>query len=169
MLFSNCLVFSGFDAYLLSMHEYAEDTLFRSFNPYTTTFSARRRTAYLFHTLDPTDSIPPSPLILIDNNSTRLFQTLNATLEAISPNKIAINEDLLGDGLAFSDGLHAGEGQVMRREMGKKWVDRFGTERMIPVEIIASRVGGKEQLKIYRDMQVSRDLSKVLTIGKLIS
>lgn len=66
-----------------------------------------------------------------------------------------MNEDGAGDGMAFSDGMHVGEGQVLRRELGEKWVGRFGTERMIPVEVIAARVGGKEQLEIYRDMQVS--------------
>jgi hypothetical protein len=30
---------------------------------------------------------------------------------------------------------------------------------MIPVEIIAARVGGKEQLRIYKDMQVSQLLN----------
>jgi hypothetical protein len=152
---------SGFDAYLLSMREYGEDTLFRSINPYTTTFSARRRTAYLFYSSPPSVSsgIPPSPLILIDNNSTRLFDTVKETLELLDPKRIAVNEDVAGDGMAFSDGLHAGEGQVLRRELGEKWVARFGVERMIPVEIIAARVGGKEQLKIHKDMQVSQLLN----------
>lgn len=68
------------------MREYAEDTAFRSLVSSTTTFSARRRTLFLFHTHPEVES----PLYLIDNTED-LWHTLNKTLERIDPKKIAVN------------------------------------------------------------------------------
>lgn len=68
------------------MREYAEDTAFRSLVSSTTTFSARRRTLFMFHTHPNIES----PLYLIDNKET-LWHTLNTTLERVDPKKIAIN------------------------------------------------------------------------------
>lgn len=132
------------------MREYAEDTIFRAFNSFTTTFSARRRTTYLFHTSPP--ALAPSPLLLIDNTP-QLWVSLNETLTLLNPQKIAVNIDR---GIAFSDGLHSGEGEAMRDALDSKWVERLSSERMLGVEVISARVGGKEQLEIYRNMQVRR-------------
>ena len=77
---------SGYDAWILSMREYAEDTAFRSLVSSTTTFSARRRTLYLFHTHPDV----PSPLHLIDNMPS-MWDTVLDTLEKIDPKRIAVN------------------------------------------------------------------------------
>lgn len=68
------------------MREYAEDTAFRSLVSSTTTFSARRRTLFLFHTHPEVEN----PLYLIDNTED-LWHALNKTLERIDPKKIAVN------------------------------------------------------------------------------
>ena len=68
------------------MREYAEDTAFRSLVSSTTTFSARRRTLFMFHTHPDV----PSPLHLVDNKAT-LWETLHETLEKVNPRKIAVN------------------------------------------------------------------------------
>lgn len=68
------------------MREYAEDTAFRSLVSSTTTFSARRRTLFLFHT----DDSLPSPLHLVDNKGT-IWDDLAERLEKVDPQKIAVN------------------------------------------------------------------------------
>nr|XP_031857323.1 uncharacterized protein CI109_007271 [Kwoniella shandongensis]KAA5524395.1 hypothetical protein CI109_007271 [Kwoniella shandongensis] len=134
----------GYDAWIITQREYAEDTVFRSLHSSTTTFSARRRTLFLFHT----NPDVPSPLLLIDNQQT-LWDTLLATLDKVDPKKIAVNID---DDMAFSDGLHTGEGQLLLQKLGPKWAKRVSSERAIGVEVVAARVGGEEQLSMYRLM-----------------
>jgi hypothetical protein len=53
--------------------------------------------------------------------------------------------------------------------LGPKWSSRLDSERMIPVEISATRVGGAEQLGYYRNMQVRRDSSLSCTEFRLMS
>ncbi len=95
------LIASGYDALLMSQREYAEDTVFKSLVSSTTTFSARRRTVYLFHSSNVTETGVANPSIWIDNTAA-VWDSLNATLTKINPNRIAINID---PDLAFSDGL----------------------------------------------------------------
>jgi hypothetical protein len=68
------------------MREYAEDTVFRSLVSTTTTFSARRRTLFLFHT-HPNIT---SPIHLVDNKP-EIWDELNRVLDAIQPERIAVN------------------------------------------------------------------------------
>lgn len=77
---------SGYDAWILSMREYAEDTVFRALVSSTTKFSARRRTLYLFHTHPDV----PSPLELIDNTP-QIWDEVAKVLEQVDPQRIAVN------------------------------------------------------------------------------
>ncbi|KAL7422645.1 hypothetical protein Q5752_001936 [Cryptotrichosporon argae] len=135
----------GYDAWLLSMREYAEDTAFTALVSSTTTFSARRRTLYLFHT----SAAAPSPLVVVDNTDD-LWGTLNATLFAVDPAKIAVDVDGF---VAFADGLHTGEGETLRARVDPKYAARLEPSRAIPVEVVAARAGGREQLAMYRLLQ----------------
>lgn len=137
----------GFDAYLLTQREYAEDTVFKGLVSSTTIFSARRRTVYLFHTGGKRSGVP-NPLVIIDNTP-ELWKILDEALRAIDPLKIGINVD---SDLAFSDGLHTGEGQALRSNLAPKWVERLSSHRMLGVETIAVRAGKQEQLDMYRQM-----------------
>lgn len=154
----------GYDAWLLSMREYAEDTAFRALVPTTTVFSARRRSVFLFHT-HPTIE---SPLYLIDNTE-GIWDTLNAALSEIDPQKIAIDVDAH---VAFADGLHAGETHALMLGLDPEYLFRTSPCRAIPVEVIAARVGGEAQLEQYQHMMetvwamVSDGFSeKVITAG----
>lgn len=80
------LIFSGYDGWILSMREYAEDTAFRALVSSTTTFSARRRTLFFFHTNKEVEN----PLRIVDNTE-ELWAKLNETLTKVDPKKIAIN------------------------------------------------------------------------------
>ncbi|KAG8878302.1 hypothetical protein FRB98_006280 [Tulasnella sp. 332] len=138
----------GFDVLLMSQREYAEDTVFRSLISSTTQFSARRRTIYLFHTKDVVKTGLANPTIWIDNTPA-IWGNLSDALDTINPGKIAVNID---PELAFSDGLHTGEGRTLFKNLPQKWADRCASERMIPVEIINLRAGGESQLNMYRLM-----------------
>lgn len=136
------------DAYIIDQKEYAEDTTFRALTSSASVFSARRRTLWLFHT----SPALPSPLKWIDNTPA-LWVALNDSLTAINPRRIAVNID---QAIAFSDGLHTGEGQALRAGLGEHWTSKLMSERMLGVEVVSRRSGGKEQLKYYRMMQVRR-------------
>ncbi|KAK8849845.1 hypothetical protein IAR55_005181 [Kwoniella newhampshirensis] len=123
----------GYDAWIITQREYAEDTVFKSLHSSTTTFSARRRTLFMFHT----NPDVPNPLHLIDNQQS-LWDTLLETLEKVNPKKIAVN--------------HTGEGRLLLNKLGPKWRKRVSSERAIGVEVVAARVGGEEQLKMYQLM-----------------
>lgn len=122
------------------MREYAEDTAFRALVPSTTTFSARRRSLFLF---TPTES-----LYLVDNTPA-LWDQLNATLYKLDPKSIAVNVD---EAVAFADGLHSGEGRALLSHLDERYRQRVSANRAIPVEVIAARAGGKSQLDTYRQM-----------------
>lgn len=106
----------------------------------------------LSHRHSTSPHLAPSPLHIISNHPSEIFSALNATLTLIDAQKIAINID---EHIAFSDGLHAGEERFLRVGLGEKWAGRMGSERMLGVEIVARRVGGKEQEGIWKTMQVS--------------
>jgi hypothetical protein len=136
------------DAYIIDQREYAEDTTFRALTSSAGVFSARRRTLWLFHT----SPALPSPLKWVDNTPA-LWAALNDSLTTIDPNRIAVNID---EAIAFSDGLHTGEGQALRTGLGEHWSSKLTSERMLGVEVVSRRSGGEEQLKYYRMMQVRR-------------
>lgn len=45
---------------------------------------------------------------------------------------------------------HTGEGQLLLEKLGSKWSSRVSSERALGVETIASRVGGSEQIEMYK-------------------
>ncbi|KAK4689404.1 hypothetical protein P7C73_g695, partial [Tremellales sp. Uapishka_1] len=133
----------GYDAWILTQREYAEDTVFRSLHSSTTTFSARRRTLFMFHTHPDV----PSPLHLIDNTP-ELWRTLHEVLERVNPKRIAVNVRRPPERKL----MHTGEGNLLMEKLGHKWAKRVSSTRAIGVEVIAARVGGAEQLRMYRLM-----------------
>jgi hypothetical protein len=54
--------------------------------------------------------------------------------------------------MAFSDGLHTGEGRLLLSKLGPKWSSRTSSNRAIGVEVVAARAGGQEQLGMYQVM-----------------
>lgn len=54
--------------------------------------------------------------------------------------------------MSFSDGLHTGEGQLLLSKLGPKWASRTSSHRAIGVDVVAARVGGEEQLGMYKRM-----------------
>lgn len=54
--------------------------------------------------------------------------------------------------MAFSDGLHTGEGRLLTSKLDSKWASRLSSCRAIGVETVAARAGGQEQLDMYRLM-----------------
>ena len=89
---------SGYDAWLLSMREYAEDTAFRALVPATTQFWGRRRTVFLFHT-HPNVTNPFHYISLKDD----LWEEMEKVLESVDPKRIAIN---VGDRTFFWSERH---------------------------------------------------------------
>lgn len=126
--------------------EYAEDTVFWSIKP-ATTFSARRRTVYLFHRQSGNFSGKANPLIWIDNTP-QVWKDLRATLEQYNPRTIALNVD---PDLAFADGMHAGELERVQAQLGRKWMGRVVREPMLATEYVATRIPA--QLDFYRKLQ----------------
>lgn len=136
----------GVDAWVMSMLEYSEDTVFFSLKD-ATQFSARRRTLYLFHT-DTTGEIP-NPRVWIDNTPT-LWTELNETLAILRPRAIAVN---ISPTEKFADGLHAGEYEALAGALGPAWSALFVRRPLLAIEYVSTRVQSPSQLKWYRVLQ----------------
>ncbi|KAI0020031.1 hypothetical protein F4780DRAFT_395984 [Xylariomycetidae sp. FL0641] len=132
----------GVDAWLISQREYAEDTVFWALKE-ATQFSARRRTTQLFLA----SPAAPAPAYTWVDNTERVWAELRAVLAAADPATIALNTHAE---LAFAGGLHAGELEVLTRELGERWADRFVLEPMLGIEAVAAMVPGR--LEWYRKM-----------------
>jgi hypothetical protein len=151
----------------MSQKEYAEDTAFWSLKR-ATQFSARRRTTQLF--LANSSSSDKLVYSWIDITP-RVWSDLRDVLEAHNPARIAVNVD---SDVAFSSGLHSGEFEKIKRELGKKWSSRLVNEPMIAVEYIGTMV--QDRLPWYRILQetawaiISEGFSeKVITPGQTIT
>lgn len=132
----------------MSQREYAEDTAWWSVKQ-ATQFSARRRTVVLFHTNTSSLAGKPNPLTWIDNTGD-VWPELRSVLEAYDPQSIAIDTHST---LAFAGGLHVGELEELKIQLGDKWMDRTRNVPMLPVEFIARRVPG--QIDWYKSMMES--------------
>jgi hypothetical protein len=99
----------------------------------------------LFHTN--ASSALPSPLRWVDNGPGP-WNSLILALEALDPKRIAVNVD---SDIAFGGGLHVGELEEMKRQLGSKWATRLVNEPMIGVAYVAGRVDG--MLKYYKMLQ----------------
>ncbi|KIJ56980.1 hypothetical protein M422DRAFT_40543 [Sphaerobolus stellatus SS14] len=132
---------NGVDVWLMSQREYAEDTVFWSVKP-AVSFAARRRTVYLFHTN--TTSAVPNPIVWIDNTPS-VWSSLRDTLTSLNPTAIALNID---PDFAFADGLHAGELERIKEQLGEEWMKKTVRRPMLAIEFVARRID--EQLEYYK-------------------
>lgn len=153
----------GVHMWILSMREYAEDPVFGSITA-PTTFAARRRSIYVM-TRQPDGTVErlalggtsqggvfeafrsarPAPTQdtgeLVGNEQWRLLREL---VEDRDPENIALNID---PDWAFSDGLHAGEREVLEEALGP-YVDRVVREPRLALNYIALRI--PEMMPRYR-------------------
>ncbi|WP_339856710.1 M24 family metallopeptidase [Pseudohongiella acticola] len=151
------------DMWILSMREYAEDPVFWSITA-PTTFAARRRSIYVF-TLQPDGTVErlalgggdqggvfeayrstrPAPIQetgeLVGNEQ---WQLLRELIEDRDPDSIALNID---PNWAFSDGLHAGEREVLEEVLGP-YFERVVREPRLAMNYIALRI--PEMMPRYR-------------------
>ena len=150
--------------WILSMREYAEDPVFWSIiSP--TTFAARRRSIYVFTRQDDgtverlalggtsqggvfeayrsTRPAPTQPTAeLVGNEQWRLLREL---VEDRDPENIVLNID---PDWAFSDGLHAGEREVLEEALGPELLGRVKREPRLAMNYISLRL--PEMMPRYR-------------------
>jgi hypothetical protein len=148
----------------LSQREYAEDTVFWSLKR-STQFSARRRTLQLFLANITTSSNKAYTWI---DNTPNLWNEVLAVLDANKPAKIAVN---VNAELAFASGLHAGEFDLIKKELGNQWSTKFVDVPLLAIEFVGTMP--KAQLEWYRKLQgtawamISEAFSnKVITPGE---
>ena len=136
--------------------------MFWSFKP-SVAFSARRRTLALFHTNTSSLAGRPNPITWIDNTP-QLWKELRDVLEEFDPQAINLN---IHSHIAFADGMHAGELELLSEQLGQKWIKRTVRKPMIAVEFIATRVPG--QLATYKDLQVLTVFRILIRLNKYAS
>ncbi|CZR62103.1 uncharacterized protein PAC_12000 [Phialocephala subalpina] len=141
----NILKKYGVDAWLMSQHEHAEDTIFWSLK-HSTQFAARRRTLDLFIAPAPGSPSSLSYYSWIDNTP-EVWDNVLEVLEKHDPKKIVINDDAE---VAFAGGMHAGELVEIKKRLGKKWEGRFVSEAGVGVEFVGTMPEGNDRLKWYR-------------------
>lgn len=155
----------GVDMWILSMREYAEDPVFWSITA-PTSFAARRRSIYVF-TLQPDGTVERLALgggsqggVFEAYRSTRpaptqdtgelvgdeQWQLLRELIEDRDPANIALNID---PDWAFSDGLHAGEREVLEAALGP-YTERVVREPRLALNYIALRI--PEMMPRYRQI-----------------
>ena len=150
--------------WILSMREYAEDPVFWSITS-PTTFAARRRSIYVFTRQDDgsverlalggtsqggvfeayrsTRPAPTQPTAeLVGNEQWRLLREL---VEDRDPENIVLNID---PDWAFSDGLHAGEREVLEEALGPELLGRVKREPRLAMNYISLRL--PEMMPRYR-------------------
>ncbi|KAF8857241.1 hypothetical protein BDZ45DRAFT_624057 [Acephala macrosclerotiorum] len=140
----NILKKYGVDAWLISQHEHAEDTIFWSLK-HSTQFAARRRTLDLF-IAHPAPSLESSYYSWIDNTP-EVWDNVLEVLENHDPKSIVINDDVE---VAFAGGMHAGELEEIKKRLGRKWEGRFVSEAGVGVEFVGTMPHGNDRLKWYR-------------------
>jgi hypothetical protein len=128
----------------VSQREYAEDTVFWSLK-HSTQFSARRRTLQLFLANNTASSNKAYTWI---DNTPNLWTEVLAVLVANKPSKIAVN---INAELAFSSGLHAGEFELIKKELGQEWVDRLVDLPVLAIEFVGTMP--EAQFEWYRKLQ----------------
>ncbi|KAL5508528.1 hypothetical protein ACEPAH_6147 [Sanghuangporus vaninii] len=136
----------GVDAWLMSQREHAEDTIWWSIKS-ATEFAAHRRTVVLFHTNSSSLAGRPNPLLWIDNTGD-VWPELRQVLESYAPERIMVNTDR---DIAYAGGLHVGEMDILKEELGGRWTSRFVNIPMLAVEFVSKRVPG--QMKYFAKMQ----------------
>jgi Xaa-Pro aminopeptidase len=170
--------------WIVDMREYNEDPVFSSLVS-ATTFSARRRSIYVFFDLGPEKGIERLALggssqegLYVAYRDTTLknaelwgdtqWSMLAKAVKERDPRTISVN---ISNTHAFSDGLSAGEWELMQKALGPKYVGRVVRAERLPLDYIAVRI--PEMLPLYRTMmQTSHAIieqafsNKVITPGK---
>jgi len=170
--------------WIVDMREYNEDPVFSSLVS-ATTFSARRRTMYIFFDRGTEKGI--ERLALGGSSQGGLFEAFRDTtlknaelwgdmqwtmlanaVRDRDPKTISVD---ISNTHAFSDGLSAGEWELMQKALGPKYIGRVVKAERLPLDYIAVRI--PEMLPLYRKMmETSRNIivqafsSNVITPGK---
>lgn len=162
----------GIDLWVVPMREYNEDPIFPAIvSP--DTFSARRRTIYVFFDTCAASGAPPAAacvqrIALGGTSQGGVFDARRSTKAAAAGVGHGQQAELWGDEqwqalkaiveernprvigidrstvFAFSDGLSSGELQGMSAALGEKWTSRFRDAEGLPLELIASRLPEEE-------------------------
>jgi Xaa-Pro aminopeptidase len=157
---------SGIDMWVVPMREYNEDPVFSSIvSP--TTFSARRRTIYVFFDRGPARGVERIALggtsqggVYSAVRSTKpisggggvggreaelwgdeQWQVLKRVIEERNPRVIGIDKSRT---FAFSDGLSSGELEGMSEALGPAWTARFRPAEALAIDLIATRLPDEE-------------------------
>ena len=170
----------GVDAWVVPMREYNEDPVFSSIvSP--TTFSARRRTIYVFHDRcaaagrnDPGDGSCIERIALGGTSQGGVYEARRA-MKAVSDDIGGRQAELWGDEqwqvlkqvleerqpkviaidvsrtFAFTDGLTAGERDGMTEALGPAFASRFRPAEALALEMIATRL--PEEVEFYAKLQ----------------
>ncbi len=151
------------DMWIVSMSEYNEDPVFRALvSP--TQFAARRRTVFVFY--DRGDEKGVERMSLGGGNQGGLYESirepdkperelfldaqwrmLRQVVEERRPETIAVD---VSHTHAFSNGLAAGELELLKKALGPKWTSRFVRTELLPLHYLAVRI--PEMLPYYQNM-----------------
>ncbi len=161
----------GVDMWVVPMREYNEDPLFKAIvSP--TTFSARRRTIYVFFDRGGAQGVErialggtsqgnvykavramkpvPAPAAGSRGNERQAelwgddqWNVLKQVIEERKPKKIAINTSRI---FAFSDGLSSGEKEGMLEALGPQWAAKVVNAEALAVDMIAARQPEEEAM-----------------------
>ena len=169
----------GIDLWVVPMREYNEDPVFPAITA-PETFSARRRTIYVFFDKCAAAGAAPAAacverIALGGTSQGGVFEPRRSTQAAAGNIGRGQQAELWGDEqwqvlkaviaerqprtigidrstvFAFSDGLSSGELQGMSAALGEPWTSRFKDAEGLPLELIASRL--PEEEVFYRKMQ----------------
>ncbi|MBW4699883.1 MAG: aminopeptidase P family protein [Aphanocapsa lilacina HA4352-LM1] len=160
----------GAQMWVIPMREYNEDPVFSALVA-PTTFSARRRTIYVFFDRGADQGVEMLALgggsqggVYTARRSERKvkaavggrqaelwgdeqWQMLKEVIEERRPRTIAIN---VSRTFAFADGLSAGEYEGMSEALGPEWTQRFRRAEGLAVDLIAARL--PEEEAFYRKL-----------------
>lgn len=149
--------------WIVSMREYNEDPVFSSLvSP--TTFSARRRTIFVFFDRGPEKGVERLALgggsqggLYVAYRDTALknaelwgdgqWQLLSKVVKERDPKTISVD---ISHTHAFSDGLSAGEWEQLKKALGPKYAKRVISVERLPLDYIAIRIS--EMLPIYKEL-----------------
>jgi Xaa-Pro aminopeptidase len=167
--------------WIVDMREYNEDPVFSSIvSP--TTFSARRRSIYVFFDRGPVKGIERLALggssqggLFLAYRDTTLknaelwgdlqWTMLSNLVKERDPRTISVN---VSNTHAFSDGLSAGEWELMQKALEPKYVARVVRTERLPLDYIAIRL--PEMIPIYRKMmQTAHAIIKEAFSGAVIT
>jgi Xaa-Pro aminopeptidase len=152
--------------WIVDMREYNEDPVFSSIVS-ATTFAARRRSIYVFYDRGVEKGLERLALggssqggLFIAYRDTTLkdaelwgdvqWNTLAHVVQERDPKTISVN---ISNTHAFSDGLSAGEWELMQKALGPKFTGRVIKAERVPLDYIAIRI--PEMLPQYKKMMLA--------------